>query len=150
MSGFTALCGFVHFGFSFVIHGTLSFPLSEKIGKKRTPKEGYAPSLGILPQVGASSTEGSRKETPAEAIGAHQFLANPWMSLSRFKSSKKDSGFMLRLKVSPRSWKTSEVRFSLGFLVGERAVSEKLWGSKGIRKGEKRSGLGTTENCKKA
>ena len=45
----------------------------EKNGEKRALKEGYAPSLRILLQVGAGSTEGPRKETPAEAIGARLF-----------------------------------------------------------------------------
>ena len=52
---------------------THSFPMLEKNGEKRALKEGYAPSLRILLQVGAGSTEGPRKETPAEAIGAHLF-----------------------------------------------------------------------------
>ena len=88
---------------------TPSFPLLEKKGEKRTLKEGYAPSLRTLPQVETLRSFKNRKErAPAEATAAHQFLANPWMSLLRFKSSKKDFGFMLRLKVSRCDWKTSE------------------------------------------
>ena len=85
---------------------THSFPLLEKNGEKRTLREGYAPSLRTLPQVETFWSCKNRKEqAPAEATAAHQFLANPWMSLLRFKSSKKDFGGMLRLKDSRWNWK---------------------------------------------
>ena len=79
---------------------THSFPMLEKNGEKRALKEGYAPSLRILLQVGAGSTDGPRKETPAEAIGAHLF----W----RIRGCLFDVS-------SPRR-RTSEVCFGLRFL----------------------------------
>ena len=81
------------------------FPMLEKNGEKRALKEGYAPSLRILPQVGTGSTEGHRKDNSRRSNRRTPVLANPWMSLWRFKSPKKDFGDMLRLKVSPRGWK---------------------------------------------
>ena len=61
---------------------THSFPMLEKNGEKRALREGYAPSLRTLPQVETLQSSHNRKErAPAEAIGARQFLANPWMSL---------------------------------------------------------------------